>query len=245
MTQDVMKKIIKEVKDDISKHIKSEVDKVQQHIKTLQTKVEEQSAEILELKNNQSDMQIKIDELTDENATLTTYNLELKELVNQKDASLKKHDNSLNELEQYTRRNSVRIYGVSDQDKNETSNKTITAVIKLINNKLDLNISPEVIDTAHRLGQFREDGNRPIIVKFVSRETKHLIIGSRRKLKGSAIVIREDLTKKNAKLLETVSRSEGVKSAWSSEGKIFALLSNGRKVRIGSDLDVTTFLNNN
>lgn len=243
VTQDVVKKMLKEVKDDISKHIKGEIGNVQKELKTLQKKVEEQSAEITELNNNQSDMQTKIEKLTQDNGTLINRNKELKELVDQKEAHLKKHEKYLNDLEQYTRLNSVRIYGVNDTDKAETSTKTITTVVKVFKNKLDLNIAPEDVDTAHRLGQFREDGNRPIIVKFVSREVKHSVIKSRRKLKGSAIVIREDLTQKNARVLEAVSRTDGVKMAWSSEGKIFALLANGRKARVGIDTDISSFLN--
>ena len=77
-----------------------------------------------------------------------------------------------------------------------------------------MSISSRDVDTAHRLGPIRQDGNRPVIFKFVSRVTKHAVIRSRKKLKGSATVIREDLTLKNAKLLETVSRKEDVQRAY-------------------------------
>ena len=101
-----------------------------------------------------------------------------------------------------------------------------------------MSISSRDVDTAHRLGPIRQDGNRPVIFKFVSRVTKHAVIRSRKKLKGSATIIREDLTLKNAKLLETVSRKEEVQSAWSDEGRVIALLQNGRKVRVGLDVNL-------
>lgn len=109
----------------------------------------------------------------------------------------------------------------------------------MINTKLDIPVQISQIDVAHRLGSFRHDGNRPIICKFLSRETKVKTLRARRKLKSSAALIREDLTKKNAKLLETVSARPEVKSAWSDEGKILAPLHTGRKPRVDlhSDLD--------
>lgn len=89
----------------------------------------------------------------------------------------------------------------------------------MVRNKLDIQILKSDINFAHRIGAFRQDGNRPIVCKFVSRETKTKVLRTRRNLKGSAMVVREDLIIKNAKLLEDVSRKPEVKSAWSDEGR--------------------------
>lgn len=61
----------------------------------------------------------------------------------------------------------------------------------------------------------------------------------RRNLKGPSDVIREDLTIKNAKLLEEVSAKAEVENAWSDDGEILALLRNGRKLRSGINSDLT------
>jgi hypothetical protein len=65
------------------------------------------------------------------------------------------------------------------------------------------------------------------------------VLRARRALKGSSYVIREDLTHTNAKLLESVSNHDKVKTAWSDEGRIVVLLKNNRKftVRQLGDLD--------
>ena len=69
--------------------------------------------------------------------------------------------------------------------------------------------------------------SRTIIVRFVRRKTKNMIIANRRKLKKKAgetnpVVIKEDLTKFHHQLLAK-AKDVGEK-AWSSEGKIFMKL---------------------
>lgn len=109
----------------------------------------------------------------------------------------------------------------------------------MVRNKLDIQIQKSDIDIAHRLGAFRQDENRPIICKFVSRETKTKVLRVRRNLKGSAMVIHEDLNIKNAKLLEDVLRKPEVISAWSDEGRIIAISHSGGniKVKLHTNLD--------
>ena len=51
------------------------------------------------------------------------------------------------------------------------------------------------------------------------------IITNRRKLKGSGIVIAEDLTQKNQKLFAQTRAAQKIKSAWTSDGRIIALIS--------------------
>ena len=62
----------------------------------------------------------------------------------------------------------------------------------------------------------------------------------RRLLKGKAQVIREDLTRKNAKLLEEAS---DVSNAWSDQGKIIVKLDSDEKtlVTLATDLNVPLF----
>lgn len=227
--------MLDELRDEITKQIKSETDKVYEQIRKVKSKLSQQDAENVELKNVLSDTNVRVEKLEKENERLLKRNKELKDQIEQKNIHLKKHDSELNDIEQYTRRNSIRIYGINDSDRNESSPKTIESVVSLVNNKLEVSITARDVDTAHRLGPFRQDGNRPVICKFVSRETKHAVIRARKKLKGSAMIIREDLTQKNAKLLEMVSRRDEIQSAWSDEGKIIALLRNGRKIKVGLD----------
>ena len=84
-------------------------------------------------------------------------------------------------------------------------------------------ITPEHLDAVHRIGEKREGRTRPIIVHFVSRETRLEVLRKRRKLKGSdpKVVIVEDLTRSNYQLFLRASEHPGTLRAWSKDGKIF------------------------
>lgn len=246
VTEDFVKSKLNELRDeltaDIKHQIKSEVDKVNDKLGSINLSLEQQATEIEGLKSAKSDMLTSLEKLRLENKTLKKENSDLKESLQQREIKLKAHEHDINDLEQYTRMNSVRIYGVDDRDRYESSSKTAEVVINLINTKLELSLQQMDVDVAHRLGRFRTDGNRPIICKFVSRETKGKVIKARRKLKGSPVVIREDLTLKNAKLLETVTGRPEIKKAWSDDGKIIALLHSGEKVKINLQTDLDGLL---
>ncbi|KAK9729452.1 hypothetical protein QE152_g15939 [Popillia japonica] len=53
-----------------------------------------------------------------------------------------------------------------------------------------------MIDCCHRLPG-KQPNHRPILVKFVTRDIKKRVYANKKKLKGSKIVIREDLTAYN------------------------------------------------
>lgn len=65
----------------------------------------------------------------------------------------------------------------------------------------------------------------------------------RKLLKSTPIVIREDLTTKNAKLIEKLSTTDDVSNVWSDEGKIITQLLNGKKMRMNLYTDLSrTFI---
>lgn len=127
----------------------------------------------------------------------------------------------INDLEQYTRRNSVRINGIPDEP-SEDMRGTEIKVIGLFRDKLGLTISPDNIDICHRMGSYRKDKRRQIIVKFVQRKNALEVLYHRRKLKGQGVSIGEDLTRPNFELLKSLNNVDWVKEAWSKEGRIYA-----------------------
>ncbi|KAH3771591.1 hypothetical protein DPMN_172916 [Dreissena polymorpha] len=94
---------------------------------------------------------------------------------------MEKQSGKLNELEQFGRRNNIRIAGLAEASNNnnnknnkmtsETAEETSKAIIKFLNEKIEgLNLCINDIDIAHRLGK-RDTNSKPraAIVKFVSR----------------------------------------------------------------------------
>ena len=151
----------------------------------------------------------------------------------------------LNLQEQYSRRNNIRILGVKDSP-NEVTDEKVCEVASSIGIK----ITPLDIDRSHRIGprkQLQEPGSSyanaaqkqpksspsPIIVKLLSYKTKHLFMINRRKLKGTGVVVVEDLTKQNSDLLFQTSRHSKVSASWTIDGRVFAAVkaTNGKETR--------------
>lgn len=139
------------------------------------------------------------------------------ERITQLESSLCKAHQDIDSLEQYSRRCNLRIYGVP-----ETANENTDAIItSLCKEKLGINVGAELIDCSHRLGK-KENGTRPILVKFCGRNIKRSIFNNKRKFKGTKIVVREDLTKRKLALMKEVHKRCGV--VWTNECTVFTKL---------------------
>ena len=237
VTVDLLTTKLKELEKEVKSEFKREIESVYRHVNELKTTVHTIQTTVEEFKNKVSDMESGMEKIESENKKNAMDNKALRQQLEEREFKLRVQSDEINNLEQYTRRNSVRIYGINDRNPKESPIETARTVVQLVNDKLHLSISTADIDIAHRMGRFRSDANRPIICKFISRISKHEVVKARRMLKGTAIVIREDLTLQNAKLLEKTSSHESVVAAWSDDGKILALLSNNKKVVVDSKTD--------
>lgn len=132
-------------------------------------------------------------------------------------------DERINDLEQYGRRNNIRINGVPENGE-ETSERTTRIATETLNRYIEnLDIRREEIDIAHRLGKKKEGKHRQIIIKFQSRMLRDTVLKNRRVFKGSDIFVNEDLTKINQQVLACVRKkmTDEVARAWSRNGRIF------------------------
>ena len=90
-------------------------------------------------------------------------------------------ENKVNDLEQYTRKNSIRIHGLKEAVSGHEN--TYDLVCDYINSNLKLDTDIEV---AHRVGpKIRGPKPRSIIVKFLQRSDKLAVMLNRKMLKGS------------------------------------------------------------
>ena len=195
--------------------------------------------------------------------TLVKVKRENKELKKELEAVRKKVTNREEEieelydlqddLEQYTRKKSLEIHGIPENAYTSTEE----AVLKVAE-ALDVPVAPNDIDISHNL---YSEGEKPILVKFVSHKTKTQLYKKRTSLKhvklsdifpnasaativeGKKIFINENLTSFRRGLLNKANekRRQGMLvSVWTWDGKIFVKTSpEGRPVRIYhySDLD--------
>nr|CAH7719783.1 unnamed protein product [Callosobruchus chinensis]CAH7738923.1 unnamed protein product [Callosobruchus chinensis] len=127
-------------------------------------------------------------------------------------------------LQQQAKNNNIRLMGV----KESPNENTLVAVKKIISSKLKIN--PEELDnnvvTAYRVGQKAEARPRHIIVAFRDNQIKHSIYAKKKMLKGSQIVMKEDLTVERMKIVKEASEKYGFKNVWTFNGNIFVKTDN-------------------
>ncbi|KAH3700159.1 hypothetical protein DPMN_075129 [Dreissena polymorpha] len=89
---------------------------------------------------------------------------------------------------------------VPDDHERQSSASVTQRIVSLLNEHLGIQITPSDIDIAHRLEKFKPTENRPVIIKFVRRQTKIDILQKAKLFKGTGIFVNEDLTKLNAEV---------------------------------------------
>ena len=109
----------------------------------------------------------------------------------------------MEESEQYSRRNRVRILGIPVDKEDETSHDVLEKVQDIIK-KAGVVILDVAIDRAHRIGKRYTDENtgktyQSVLAKFTTFRHSRLLYGARKSLDN--IKIRLDLTKSRHKLL--------------------------------------------
>ena len=167
-----------------------------------------------ELQVKQENIEKALKEEKELNVKMREENKELKhqtQILNQ----------SMAEAAQYSRKCNLKIFGLRETRRNETAVDTSHLVVDFLNAKLGVRVSIGDINVAHRLGNPEPNRYRSVIVKFVRRLTKLEVLENRWRLKGSGIVIAEDLTPANNKLFWELRESCGAKNVWTRDSKIY------------------------
>ena len=120
-------------------------------------------------------------------------------------AGFRKNAYNLDKLQQYGRRENLRIAGIAEEEWENLKEK-----VKEIGLKVGVEIRYHDINVVHRSGQ-RGGGARPriVLVRFISRDVKHVLLKKRKNFKViealKNIYIGDDLTPLRAKLLKRSS----------------------------------------
>lgn len=148
-----------------------------------------------------------------------TYASRTKDLE-KKVESLETELNRVDIEEQHNRRNNVRIFGL-EQGKDEDIYETVSAFCR---QKLKCDIVENDIDYCYRFQGLKDGTPGPVVARFVRRATREEVFSSKKMLRGSGVVIREDLTRRRLALLKEVGRKLKLtnKDVWTSNGKVCA-----------------------
>ena len=173
--------------------------------------------------NNEENDKLKT-EIKHLNEELENQKAENEKLVEQIKTVNDAAEDRINDLEQYGRRNNLRINGIpEDTDVEETAERTTRKVAETLNRVIvDLNLAKCDFDIAHRLGQRGPGSCRPVIVKFQSRMKRDIVLRNRKLFKGSNIYMNEDLTRLNQLVLSCVRKKmpDEVDKVWVRNGRI-------------------------
>ena len=107
--------------------------------------------------------------------TFSTAVESLESRVGDLDKENKALRDEMDSMEQYSRRNCLVVHGVPESKKD-----TGEALLEVFNDRLNVRVTPQCIDRSHRLGrqQPSTDKPRPVIVKFVSYETRRQVFSA-------------------------------------------------------------------
>ena len=130
---------------------------------------------------------------------------------------------------QYSRRESIRISGIPETDGESTN----ALAIKLAAD-IGVSLAEMDISVSHRLPG-RPGSARPIIVKFVRRDTKTSMMKHKRRLRDldrRGVFLNDDLTPFRAKLARALRNDSTIGKVWTIDGRILCTITvNGNEIK--------------
>ena len=145
--------------------------------------------------------------------------------VNKLKKEVQSNQFEIDRLEQYSRKENIKIYGIAEQERENTNDIVINLA-----KELGVGIDAHDISVSHRLPG-PKGKPRPIIVKFTRRDVKNEIMKKKKVLKGKStfkdVFINDDLTKLRGKLMKAIKGDEKVIRTWSVDGRIFCVVKEG------------------
>lgn len=208
--------LITEAVSEQMKSISTAVHKLQDEVTNLKEELDKTKGEIHELHRVQK-QQMEVNRV---------HGMQVGDLTNR----LHNRSLTIEDLQQYTRRNCVLVTGVPE----ETGENTDETIIKLAKEKMEVPLTGQDIDRSHRIGTRKDGKPRSIVVKFCRYNMRYKFIKARANLKGTKVGVQELLTPYTQHLLkrakELVTQSRHIKGAWTWDGRVSVEIEkNGRK----------------
>ena len=210
---------------------------IDKRLKPLQEKIAAIEHSLTFVSDNYSDLQKKVKHLEagDKvvNKLIQAQQADISALRNDV-AAIK---NTLNDHEQYSRRDCLEIRGVPELP-DTTSKPSTNMIVKEIGRLTGIEIKDADISTSHRLKENQSRNEAPaIIVKFISRDLRNKLYAAKKNLKNKScrdlkgferqrsqsLFISESLTKQNRELLNKCLQTKKkyyVKFVWTFNGRI-------------------------
>lgn len=172
---------------------------------------------------------------------INVLNTEVVDLKRENREMKMEYTKKVDELEQYSRRNNIRLFGVEEKD-----GKDVVALVKdVLSQQMGISIATTDTDRCHRTGKkpassknargngddFNISKSRGILIKFRGYMIKEEILRARRKLRGSMYSVAEDLTHNRLNCMKSLKNEYGKMNVWSIDGALFYKDKTGKRNR--------------
>nr|CAI5836494.1 unnamed protein product [Callosobruchus analis] len=137
------------------------------------------------------------------------------------------------EIEQSNKNTQLRVLGIPESKEYSTE----TQIKQMFQTKLGI-MDGVTLQQCYRVGSVKnKTASRPIIVKFENVKQKNQVYLCKNKLKGSRIVILEDLVRSRYELLLLAKEKLGKAQVWTLDGKIYTNVNN-KKICLKTEEDI-------
>ncbi len=198
------------------------------------------------LYDQSNDVEQSVEELKDELESLKEENKSLKEdytklkrrterlefELSSKDKKIQALKMCNDAIEQQLYERDLQLVGVPEIPNNQVGNddveKDMKTVIKLVHEKMNINIKPTDIENIHRLGKRKDNKTRDIVIRFRKTTVRNKIFNNRKKTAIHSdpkknIYVNDKLTEYRRDLLygaRQLVKHKKILAAWSQQGNI-------------------------
>lgn len=171
---------------------------------------------------------------------LESQNLELQVENRSLNQRLDVAECAIEELEQYGRRNALRI---SNEWLETEGESTDTLILNMANDVLGVDLQATDISRSHRVGPKIGSRPRPILVKFSTYRARERVFRARKTLKNSRnrTFINEDLTKKRGALAfhaRQMKKTKQIQDTWTYDCRVFIKNNDGSTRVVMNDFEL-------
>nr|CAI5827183.1 unnamed protein product [Callosobruchus analis] len=146
-------------------------------------------------------------------------------------------EEKLDRLDQESKAANLRVFQVKEIP-HENTRELIKQVFQ---SHMAVKLTDKDIESCYRIGKKDDGKNRSIFLKLADIEKKQDIYGRKKLLKGTGVVVKEDLTTKRLKLLTQAVERVGLRNTWTHKEDIF-VNANGKVMIIKNQSDIASLV---
>lgn len=133
------------------------------------------------------------------------------------------------DLEQDSKQGQLRLYGLPEDNEGDLTKQ----VVDVFERKMG--VEGAVVNRCYRIGPKKAGRARAVLIKFDSLRQRDLVFYNKKKLKGTKLVVAEELVKSRYELLLYAKEKLGRDKVWTAGGKIFTKVNGSKKLLRSSD----------